>query len=195
MLVNRYAIVLLIGVVLLAVVWWCLRTAATPRGTPAYHALEVHSPQAASQAQPRFTELSNADRERLDGQRQIILTTLRQQYGVSGLHKDKTDLVLLQKILDDKVYSPTQTVELQSMGVVLGDVLANELGLHWVMITDEYGTDPTLQLQDTSANFNALTMISKRVEEGKPIDVTWLFGVVEAESKRIRGELQTKQPS
>ena len=34
------------------------------------------------------------------------------------------------------------------------------------MITDEYGTDPTLRFKNTSTNINALTMISKRVLSG-----------------------------
>jgi len=39
------------------------------------------------------------------------------------------------------------------------------------MITDEYGTDPTLRFKDTSINVNALTMISKRIERDEPVDV------------------------
>jgi hypothetical protein len=54
---------------------------------------------------------------------------------------------------------------------VFGDVLASELPLRWVMISDEYGTDATLRLKNTSTNINALTMISKRVERDEPVDV------------------------
>ena len=61
--------------------------------------------------------------------------------------------------------------ELQCLGVVFGDVLASELPLRWVMISDEYGTDATLRLKNTSTNINALTMISKRVERDEPVDV------------------------
>jgi hypothetical protein len=44
-------------------------------------------------------------------------------------------------------------------GVAFGDVLASALPLHWVTITDEYGTDPSLRYKNTSANLNAWTMI------------------------------------
>ena len=54
---------------------------------------------------------------------------------------------------------------------MFGDVLASELSLRWVMITDEYGTDPTLRFKNTSININALTMLSKRVERDEPVDV------------------------
>ena len=39
------------------------------------------------------------------------------------------------------------------------------------MITDEYGTNPTLRFKNTSINVNALTMISKRVERDERVDV------------------------
>jgi hypothetical protein len=64
---------------------------------------------------------------------------------------------------------------LQSLGVVFGDVLTSELPLRWVMITDEFGTDPTLRFKNTSININALTMISKRVERDDPVDVFLLL--------------------
>ena len=44
----------------------------------------------------------------------------------------------------------------------------------YTLITDEYGTDPTLRFRNTSVNINALTMISKRVESGEPVDVSLL---------------------
>jgi len=83
----------------------------------------------------------------------------------------KRDLPILQRLLDDKVFKESQTYELQSLGVAFGDVLVSELHLRWVMITDEYGTDPTLRYKGTSTNINALTMISKRVERDEPIDL------------------------
>jgi hypothetical protein len=44
------------------------------------------------------------------------------------------------RLIDDTVFKKSQTYELQSLGIVFGDVLASELPLRWVMITDEYGT-------------------------------------------------------
>ena len=47
--------------------------------------------------------------------------------------------------------------------MVFGDVLASEVPLRWVMVTDEFGTDPTLRLKETTLQVNTLTMISKRL--------------------------------
>lgn len=97
---------------------------------------------------------------------------------------------IIQRLLDDKAFKKSQTYELQCLGVVFGDVLASELPLRWMMITDEYGTDPTLRFKNTSININALTMISKRVERDEPVDVSQLLqqnreALAEAE-KRFR---------
>jgi hypothetical protein len=123
--------------------------------------------------EPKFSELSHGDSERLDQQRALVAAAAKRRYG-TALSGTKRDLPILQRLIDDKVFNKSQTYELQSLGVVFGDVLASELPLRWVMITDEYGTDPTLRFKNTSININALTMISKRVEKGEPVDVSSL---------------------
>ncbi|HKR82805.1 MAG TPA: DUF3806 domain-containing protein [Terriglobales bacterium] len=77
----------------------------------------------------------------------------------------------MQKLLDDHSFKKSEAYELQSMGVVFGDVLTSEFPLRWVMIADEYGTDPALRFKKTSINVNALTMISKQVERDEDVDV------------------------
>jgi hypothetical protein len=120
---------------------------------------------------PKFTELSSQDAARLDQQRVVVAQAAKHRYGTVSLTKTKADLPILQKLISDKVFSKSQTYELQCLGVTFGDVLASELPLRWTMITDEYGTDPTLRYKNTSININALTMISKRIERDDPVDV------------------------
>jgi Domain of unknown function (DUF3806) len=139
---------------------------------------------------PKYSELSHADTERLDQQRALVAAAAKQRYDTTALSGTKKDLPILQRLIDDKVFKKSQTYELQSLGVVFGDVLASELSLRWVLITDEYGTDPTLRFKTTSVNINALTMISKRVERDEPVDVFSLLqknreALAEAE-KRFR---------
>ena len=92
-----------------------------------------------------------------------------------ALTKTKRDLPVLQRLIDEKVFNKSQTYKLQSLGVAFGDVLVSELPLRWVMVTDEYGTDPTLRFRETTFQINALTMISKRVEGDVPIDLSLLL--------------------
>lgn len=124
---------------------------------------------------PQFAELSVEDAERLEQQRSVVADAARHRYGTAHLTKTKADLPIIQKLIDDRAFGESQTYELQCLGVAFGDVLANELPLHWVMITDEYGTDPTLRFKNTSINVNALTMISKRIERGEAVDVSKLL--------------------
>jgi hypothetical protein len=84
-------------------------------------------------------------------------------------------LPILQRLIDEGVFDKSQTYELQSLGVVFGDALASELPLRWVMVTDEFGTDPTLRFKQTTVQINALTMISKRLERGEPVNLSHLL--------------------
>lgn len=126
---------------------------------------------------PQFTELSPKDGARLERQRAVVSAAAKQRYGTAALTRTKRDLPVLQKLIDDKAFRKSQTYQLQCLGVAFGDVLASELPLRWVMVTDEYGTDPTLRFKDTSLNVNALTMISKRVERDEAVNVSELLRI------------------
>jgi hypothetical protein len=125
--------------------------------------------------EPKFTELSREDSTRLEQQRTVVLAAARQRYGTLALTRTKSDLPVLQNLIDDRVFNKSQTYELQCLGVAFGDVLASEFPLRWVMVTDEFGTDPTLRFKKTTIQINALTMISKRVERDEPVSVQWLL--------------------
>ncbi len=125
--------------------------------------------------EPKFTELSHEDSTRLEQQRAVVATAAKQRYGTMALTRTKRDMPVLQNLIDERVFNKSQTYELQSLGVAFGDVLASELPLRWVMVTDEYGTDPTLRFKETTLQINALTMISKRVERDEPVGVQRLL--------------------
>ena len=139
---------------------------------------------------PRFAELSRDDIARLDKQRAVVASAAKARYGTSRLLKTKDDLPILQRLIDDKVFGKTQTYELQCLGVAFGDVLASDVPLRWVMVTDEYGTDPTLRLKDTSIQVNAFTMISKRIKKGERVDLTALVRINREQLARAEKESQ-----
>jgi Domain of unknown function (DUF3806) len=137
---------------------------------------------------PTFAELSRDDEERLDQQREIIALAARRHYG-KKLTRTKSDLPALQEMIDDRIFGKSQTYELQCLGVAFGDVLVSELPLRWVMVTDEYGTDPTLRYKKTTMQINALTMISKRIEQNRTVDLSELL-------RKTRNQLQSiEKPS
>lgn len=139
----------------------------------------------AQPAMPKFSELSHEDRTRLDQQRAIVAAAAKQRYGTSNLTKTAADLSVLQRLIDDKVFRKTQTYELQSLGIAFGDVLATELPLRWVMVTDEYGTDPTLRFKATTVQINALTMISKRIEKDEKVNLSELLRITREQLARL----------
>jgi Domain of unknown function (DUF3806) len=125
----------------------------------------------------QFSELSGEDMAQLDKQRALVAAAAKQKYGTPSLTKTKSDLVVLQRLVDDQVFNKTQTYELQCLGVAFGDVLASEFPLRWVMVTDEYGTDPTLRYKKMLLQINALTMISKRIERNEHVNLRQLLEI------------------
>jgi len=123
---------------------------------------------------PKFTDLAPKDMVLLDRQRAVVSATVKQRYG-AALTRTKKDLPILQKLIDESVFAKSQTYELQSLGVAFGDVMASALPLHWVMITDEYGTDPTLRYKNTTLNVNVLTIISQRIERNERVSLSELL--------------------
>lgn len=143
--------------------------------------------EAGSPRPSKFTELAKSDVALLEQQRAVVATAARQRHGTPALTKTKADVAVLQRLLDDKAFAKVQTYELQCLGVVLGDVLASEFPLRWVMVTDKYGTDPTLRFKETTLQINALTMISKRVERGETIDVSALLDLTSQQLAQLEG--------
>lgn len=139
-----------------------------------------------SKSKMEFSRLPPEQEQQLDRQRTLVLSAARSHYGTTGFTQTKADLPVLQRLVDDGVFGRTQTFELHSLGVVFGDVLANELGLHWELVTDKYGTDPVLRYGTAQVQVAALTMISKRVEDGKPVDLEDLMEGVRTTLREMR---------
>lgn len=130
--------------------------------------------------------LSGLERARLARQRALVADLARRHVG-SQPTGTRSDLRLLQQILDRGVLEPDQTFELQALGVAFGDVLAAELGLDWIAFEDALGRNRALRLDDTDVVLFPVTMISKRVEAGIDVSLDALWREAErtvAEARR-----------
>jgi hypothetical protein len=105
-----------------------------------------------------LSEISEEDLARLDAQRLLIRTEIRARYGES-LRIGRQALPQLQRLLDDKVFAPAQKYELQCIGICWGDILCAIAPFRW---------------KQTTISIHALTMLSKRVEDGEDVDAAWL---------------------
>jgi len=113
----------------------------------------------------RVEELSDVDHRRLREQRNLVDELARRHVGtpLSAGHS-LDDLRVLQELLDQEVLDPEQTFELQALGVALGDVLAEQYGLEWVVVNDDVGRSRALRYGEGEDILFPVTMISKRVE-------------------------------
>jgi hypothetical protein len=125
----------------------------------------------AAQDRVWISELSPLDRQYLTTQRANLDDLARRHLGQGFAGHTDRDLDLLQRLLDRGLVRPDQTLELQAMGVILGDLLADELGMHWVIYEDKLGRNRALRYRESDNYLFPMTMISRRheVENRTPV--------------------------
>ena len=135
----------------------------------------------------KIEPLNPDDIKRIAKQRGVIETYLGGD--ATNLEKYQTvagKLGLLRALLERRVFQPTQTYELQCMGIVLGDALVQHCGVECRAVEDQYGRDPCVQVPGSTVVLFPLTMISKRVEKGEAVDVFDLFNKTDAKIQELR---------
>jgi len=132
----------------------------------------------------RILPLEASDERQLEIQRKTVDELARRHVGTPLSGGDPDDLRILQALLDQGVLDPDQVYELQALGVVLGDVMAAQLGFRWVVVQDEIGRSRALRFDDTDTLVFPVTMISKRVEGDVRFAVSELYAKAEAIAAR-----------
>jgi hypothetical protein len=137
----------------------------------------------------KIEAMNDQDHARLVAQRAVIEKYLGNDS--ENLSKYKTaagKLGLLRALIEGNIFKPTQTYELQCMGIVLGDVFVQQLGLEWRAVEDEFGRDPCIKFPGTTVVLFPLTMISKRIERGEQVDVFNLFNGIAGEVESLKNK-------
>ena len=120
--------------------------------------------------------LTDQDRRQMERQRQIASELARRHLGLALSGRSLEELDTLQRLLDRADLEPDQTSELQALGLALGDLMQRYLGLEWVVYEDEKGRSRALRVPGSRDSFFfPVTMISRRIEGGAPVDVKALF--------------------
>ena len=132
------------------------------------------------------TDLSLGQRYVLSTQRREINDLIARRLGVLGLRGDKSDLRVLQKLVERKAIRSTDIREWQGLGIVFGDILVTEFGLHWVSYEDDVGISKALQWRDTENYLFPVTLFSKRVQFNEKIDVAAVFDKLESDIERFK---------
>jgi len=119
--------------------------------------------------------LNKEEIEGLEQERNWVIDLLKGHGSDIKLEKNNSDLKTLQTILENGPYTNDAESELIVLGTVYGDILASELGLHWVVVTDEHGEDIGLQYKNTKIFLFPRDMIIKRIEKNEEPDLTFMF--------------------
>jgi len=117
-------------------------------------------------ADARIDELTDLDRRYLAQQRSALEDLARMELGAFFTGDPAEDLPVLQRLLDQGVVTGDDRRHLQAMGVVLGDLLAEELNMHWVIYEDRVGRSRALRYRQSDNYLFPATMVSRRREAG-----------------------------
>jgi len=189
---QRQLAVYLFGFIVLFGAYWWFNRDLSP-GAPASGVAQQRSALGAvadamvrSAPRSRVEDLGVLEERRIDRQRAAVVEFARRRVGAEPGDGSLDDLRILQQIVDDRILRRDQTYELQALGVVLGDVMAKQLGLRWVVVDDQYGRTRALRYGTGDDVFFPITMISKRYERGLDVDVRALYSDVEAQVAALR---------
>ena len=113
----------------------------------------------------RIEPLTAIDQQFMSDQR-VRVEQLANRLGRNLSGQAIRDIDTLQRLLDDGLVPSTDTLTLQAMGVVFGDLLGSQLGMGWIVYRDNAGRSRALSHRDTDVTLFPMTMISRRYQSG-----------------------------
>lgn len=125
--------------------------------------------------EPRISDLSYLDKQYMSQQRELLAELAAKNFGRKFNGTRDNDLDLLQSILDKRLVRAEQKQELQAMGVIMGDLLAADLKLRWVIYEDRQGRSRALRDGSSDNYLFPITMISRRWEVGNHTPVAAIY--------------------
>ncbi|MFV8820046.1 DUF3806 domain-containing protein [Haliea sp. E17] len=134
--------------------------------------------------EPVIEDLTAIDRQYLNNQRASIEDIVASNYGARISGDRERDIALLQRVLDERLVRNDQARQLQAMGVILGDLLAADLGMHWVVYRDKLGRSHALRYLDSDIYLFPVTMISRRREVGNLTPVAEIYTDVAQDTRK-----------
>ena len=129
--------------------------------------------------------LSFGQRFIMSQQRGEVEDLIARHVGIVRLHGDHTDLDAMQQLVEKQVVKE-DVKSWQAMGVVMGDLMADEFDLHWVSVIDELGESKALQWQDTMDFVFPVTLLSKRKQFGEKIDIPAIYEKIRADVQAFK---------
>jgi len=126
-------------------------------------------------SEDRITELSADDRTWLRRAEEHVLKMLRAKYKFDDFTRSEGDLRALQRLVDDRVVTAPDVLGAQCMGVALGNVFVEELAMQWKRVANGFGDMISLHDDASGFTYYPLTMVSKRLEDGRSVDLVGIY--------------------
>jgi len=127
--------------------------------------------------------LTAIDRQFMDDQRQRV-EQLANRLGRGLTANVDRDLDTLQRILDDRMVRADDSLTLQAMGLVFGDLLGQQLDMDWVVYRDRKGRSRALRYREMDIFLFPVTMISRRQQGGSDRRLKQLFEELVDDTRR-----------
>ncbi len=104
-------------------------------------------------------------------------TDIKQRFLSMGynLKNDESDIAVMQRMLDLRKIKRDDIASQQALGLVLGDIMAKHLNMHWMLVEDEVGRSRALRYKKTNIIVFPITMISRRYKTGLNVDIKTLY--------------------
>jgi hypothetical protein len=134
-------------------------------------------------------ELTDADKAQLASYRTAALKLVAQ--ADPGHEQDSpVPLISIQRAVD-LVTRSTDPNAIYGLGVLIGDNFVHKHKMQWLVTQDQYGRDPVVFVPQTVYSIGALTIVSKRIEDGQHLDVQDFVSQVEKHMKENLGQYKT----
>jgi hypothetical protein len=112
----------------------------------------------------------------LDYDRQFLTAVLDARFpGRSPTGRIAADLSLIQLVIDNGPYADDPVEELEALGTCFGDLLAADLGLHWVICRDADGEELGLRYGEHASVIFPREVFVDAARQGDDIEVHALF--------------------
>jgi Domain of unknown function (DUF3806) len=134
-----------------------------------------------------------ADRARIAEHEVVVLKLLRARYGDVELLQTEADLGLLQRLSDDGALKPGMSAELESVGIVFGQVVAGRSRMRWITVEWEGQRTLALQYPKTTVIVFPGSMIAKRVDRGERVDFASLLREVHTQVNEMKSDPEYKR--
>lgn len=136
-------------------------------------------------AEAQLAPLGKLDQAYMQQQTEAIEEIATRRLG-RRLQGNYADISILQSLLDRQLIKTDDDAGLQAMGIVLGNALAQDYQLEWVVYVDQRGRSRALRIGPDQQCLFPSTMISRRAKAGVEVNVEALYEKATRTIERVR---------